>query len=214
MSDGYITDEELETKLLLRKAKTTKELLLVLNHVKRHGGSSINKNELLTYKKNTPKKIWTQKALKLYNTLIKKNKQENKKRKKSRRKKSKNKFHSPVPPMDRRGPMSKSPHKGPKKCHRCFTKGEKCKFCKKSKKKFNFGGYAGKLSLLRHLEKRRKSIERQKKIKKTQKAIKIQRKNGKCRELVLNPYISNEEKTLIYEFLFTALDKKKKFFKC
>ena len=70
MSDGYVTDEELETHLLLHKAKTTKELLLVLDHVKRHGGSSIRKYELVSYKKNTPKKIWTRKAKKLYKSLL------------------------------------------------------------------------------------------------------------------------------------------------
>ena len=33
----YDTDEELETKLLFRKPKSSKELQLVLCHVKNHG---------------------------------------------------------------------------------------------------------------------------------------------------------------------------------
>ena len=90
MSDGYITDEELETKLLLRPAKTPKELLLILNHVKRHGKitSSLIK-DLKKYRQFTPKKIWNKKALNLYNNLLlRKSKSKSKRRKSRKRRKS------------------------------------------------------------------------------------------------------------------------------
>lgn len=89
MVNGYTTDEELETKLLLRPAKTTKELLLVLNHVERHGKiTSTLIKDLKKYRKSTPEKIWSKHALKLYNNLIK-SKSKRRKSKQSKRKKSK-----------------------------------------------------------------------------------------------------------------------------
>ena len=93
MVNGYTTDEELETKLLLRPAKTTKELLLVLNHVERHGKiTSTLIKDLKKYRKSTLEKIWSKRALKLYNNLIKsKNKSKRKKSKRRRSKRSKSK---------------------------------------------------------------------------------------------------------------------------
>ena len=56
----YDTDEELETKLLFRKPKTSTELNLVLCHVKNHGLKK-NKKNLQKFRKNLPKRLWTNK---------------------------------------------------------------------------------------------------------------------------------------------------------
>ena len=86
----YDTDEELETKLLFRKPKTSKELNLVLCHVKNHGLKNKKKN-LQKFRKNLPKRLWTIKNKELYSSLILKRRSKRKSRKRRSKRRSKRK---------------------------------------------------------------------------------------------------------------------------
>ena len=71
----YDTDEELETRLLFRKPKSSKELQLILCHVKNHGLKK-NKKYLQKFRKNLSAKLWTRKNKELYSSLMRKSPRE------------------------------------------------------------------------------------------------------------------------------------------
>jgi len=83
----YDTDEELETKLLFRKPKSSKELQLVLCHVKNHGLKK-NKKYLQKFRKNLSAKLWTRKNKELYSSLMRKSKRRGRRTSRQKRRKS------------------------------------------------------------------------------------------------------------------------------